>query len=269
MNCQKQKEAKADLVVPGRRVAAIGDVHACLDELIELYNRLQWLSLDDIWCLGDLIDRGPDSGGVVAFLRENKIPSVRGNHDDSICNHYRRLKKTGLYPKNSEKKRTLEQLSAADYEYLNSLPPLHVFDDIGLILVHGGVWPDIPLYAQPKNVIRAQLVKPGHYDGCRWWGKDATLHRCKKTEAESYAEGWRRWYHVYDYEYDCAFGHSVFNQPMVHQNKGLGRTVGLDQGSVFGGSITAGIFDGGEPFFVSIRVRKCHTPEASRVISDE
>lgn len=268
-----------------KRIAAIGDPHGCLKELVELYKRLQWLSLDEIWSLGDNIDRGPDSGGVIAFLRENNIPSVKGNHDESICNHYRRLEKTGQYPKNQEKKRTLQQLNRADYEYLDSLPSLRVFDDIGLILVHGGVWPKIPLYAQPKNVIRSQLIKPPEYGAykyfttqmietetfgrCRWWGKDATLHKCGKTEAESYAEGWRRWYHVYDYKYDCAFGHSVFNQPTIHQNEGCGRTVGLDQGSCFGGSLTAGIFDGEEPFFVSVRVRKCYTPEASRVISDE
>jgi predicted phosphodiesterase len=285
MNFLKQKGVKEDSAARGRRIAAIGDLHGCIKELTELYNRLQWLSLDEIWCLGDLVDRGPDSGGVIAFLRENKIPSVKGNHDDSICNHYKRFKKKGEYPKNKDKKNTIKQLTDADYEYLVNLPAFHVFNDIGLILVHGGIWPKIPLYAQPKNVIRAQLIKPPEYGAykyfttsmietesfgsCRWWGKDATLHRCKKTEEESYKEGWRRWYHVYDHVYDCCFGHSVFNQPMIHQNEGCGRTVGIDQGSVFGGSITAGIFDGNEPHFMSVRVRKCYTPEASRVISDE
>lgn len=252
-----------------RRYGIIGDPHGCLDEFIQLYKKLQWLSLDEIWCLGDLVDRGPDSGGLVQFLRENHIQSVRGNHDDSIVNHYKRFKKTGLYPKNEDKERTIRSLSDADYEYLDALPPLHVFDDIRLVLVHGGLWPRIPLYAQPKNVIRAQLIHTANEGQCRWWGKDATKHKCKKTEEESSREGYARWYHLYDYQYDCAYGHSVFNQPKVHQNPGYGRTVGLDQGSCFGGSLTAGIFDGGEPFFVSVRVLKCYAPGTRRVISDE
>lgn len=37
-----------------KRIGVIGDIHGCFEELIELYNALSHLELDEIWCLGDL-----------------------------------------------------------------------------------------------------------------------------------------------------------------------------------------------------------------------
>jgi hypothetical protein len=37
-----------------KKIAAIGDVHGCYEELEQLYNSLCWISLDEIWHLGDL-----------------------------------------------------------------------------------------------------------------------------------------------------------------------------------------------------------------------
>ena len=87
-------------------------------------------------------------------------------------------------------------------------------------------WPNYALYEQPLNVVRAQLIHPSDVGRTRWWGKDATMHKCKKTEEESLKEGFQRWYRLYDYkDYDCVYGHSVFYQPFIHQREGFGRTV--------------------------------------------
>jgi len=129
---------------------------------------------------------------------------------------------------------------------MNSMPPLHVFDDLKLIIVHGGIVPGIPLYKQNSQLcIRAQMVKPGQQHMLnRWWGRDAKKQpKIGKTEKESYAEGYRRWYEFYDDEYDCIFGHSVFGlDPFIHQNPGCGKTIGIDTGSCFGGNLTACIY---------------------------
>lgn len=255
-----------------RIIAAIGDPHGCIEELEELYSHLQWCSIDEIWSLGDNVDRGPDSGAVVQFLRENNIKSIRGNHDDVICSLYPRYKKNpDMKLRNEDKKRTLSQLTDADFEYLDTCPKIHVFDDIKLILVHGGLWPKIPLYAQPVNVIRAQMIHPDviRNGENRWWGKDATLSSKGTTEEENYKEGFRRWYELYDYEYDCAYGHSVFTQPKIHQNPGMGKTVGLDTGSCFGGSVTAGIFGRSDrPFFISVKSKKVYFALTRRLIPE-
>lgn len=90
--------------------AVIGDIHGCLDELKELYKALKSLGITDIWCTGDNVDRCPDSAGVIRFCIENNIQSVRGNHDDSICNHYRKYKLTGQLPFSQDKVATLKNI---------------------------------------------------------------------------------------------------------------------------------------------------------------
>ena len=75
--------------MPGRTFA-IGDIHGDLTALQTLFERLPGLTDDDtVVFLGDYIDRGPESGGVVAYVREltercpARIITLRGNHEDA------------------------------------------------------------------------------------------------------------------------------------------------------------------------------------------
>lgn len=75
--------------MPGRTFA-IGDIHGDLTALHTLFDRLPALTGDDtIVFLGDYVDRGPESAGVVAFVRElaargpAKVVALRGNHEDA------------------------------------------------------------------------------------------------------------------------------------------------------------------------------------------
>jgi serine/threonine protein phosphatase 1 len=72
------------------RTFAIGDIHGDLGALQTLFERLPTLvATDTVVFLGDYIDRGPDSAGVVAYVRRleaespAKIVSLRGNHEDA------------------------------------------------------------------------------------------------------------------------------------------------------------------------------------------
>jgi serine/threonine protein phosphatase 1 len=72
------------------RTFAIGDIHGDLTALQTLFERLPALTKDDtVVFLGDFIDRGPESAGVVDFVRKHedkspgKIVSLRGNHEDA------------------------------------------------------------------------------------------------------------------------------------------------------------------------------------------
>lgn len=240
-----------------KRIAVLGDIHGCIIEFQELYNHLQWQSLDEIWTVGDLVDRGPDSGAVVQFCMDNNIKSVMGNHDDVIVNHWKRRLKEGFNPRKQDKVISLSQLNEERIAWLEKLPPLHVMDDENLILVHAGIWPKIPLYKQPYSVIRAQLINPDLPGAVRWWGDDAMDCKPNKTEDESRKEGWERWYRLYDHEQNCIYGHSVFAQPFIHQNPGCGMTIGVDTGSCFGGSITACIYENNkEPYFLSVKSKQ-------------
>lgn len=58
----------------------IGDVHGYYDKLLRLVEKLP--SDAKLVFVGDLIDRGPDSAKVLAFVRENGHLCVRGNHEE-------------------------------------------------------------------------------------------------------------------------------------------------------------------------------------------
>ncbi|MEM9571897.1 MAG: metallophosphoesterase family protein [Pseudomonadota bacterium] len=80
---------------PDQRVYAVGDIHGCLTETKEL---LQKIKTDDDYrspaetflvFLGDLVDRGPDSRGVIEFLKSPpfdfaKPLFVMGNHEEMM-----------------------------------------------------------------------------------------------------------------------------------------------------------------------------------------
>jgi len=70
------------------RTFVIGDIHGCaltLRSLVE--NMIRPSATDRIYLLGDLIDRGPDSRGVLDFIFELRerglyVESIRGNHEE-------------------------------------------------------------------------------------------------------------------------------------------------------------------------------------------
>ena len=50
------------------RLIAIGDIHGCYEELIDLLQLVQPTPKDCLVFLGDLVDRGPDSGPVLDYV---------------------------------------------------------------------------------------------------------------------------------------------------------------------------------------------------------
>lgn len=67
------------------RLFAIGDIHGCSTALRRLDRELAFRSSDIVVTLGDYIDRGPDSQGVIDFLLELgqrcQLITLRGNHE--------------------------------------------------------------------------------------------------------------------------------------------------------------------------------------------
>src|ERR1700743_346295 len=66
------------------RTIIIGDVHGCLDELRALVQRARRDPADRVVLVGDLVAKGPDSAGVVAWARESGAGAVLGNHDAHV-----------------------------------------------------------------------------------------------------------------------------------------------------------------------------------------
>ncbi len=67
------------------RLLAIGDIHGCLTALNTLLDAVAPEADDQIIALGDYVDRGPDSRGVldhlIALHAGGRLIALRGNHD--------------------------------------------------------------------------------------------------------------------------------------------------------------------------------------------
>lgn len=92
----------------GVRLYAIGDVHGRLDLLTAMHRRIgDDLASDPpadwrIIHLGDYVDRGPDSKGVIDFLigaqlRDGRNLAVRGNHDVGLIDFLNDPDPRGLF----------------------------------------------------------------------------------------------------------------------------------------------------------------------------
>ncbi len=73
-----------------KRVFAIGDIHGDLGKLKDLLARIGPIGPNDkLVLLGDYVDRGPESCGVIEFVRRElpktgaEIVALRGNHEDA------------------------------------------------------------------------------------------------------------------------------------------------------------------------------------------
>src|SRR5690606_23968402 len=79
-------------VPPGERVYAVGDIHgrrdlfAALVEAIDADDAGSEPAETTVILLGDLVDRGPDSAGVIALAREwqsrRSVRILGGNHEE-------------------------------------------------------------------------------------------------------------------------------------------------------------------------------------------
>src|SRR5574344_2722378 len=64
-----------------KRIALISDIHGNLEALESILEDIKVQEIDEIICLGDTIDIGPNSKECVDLLIENNIKSVLGNHE--------------------------------------------------------------------------------------------------------------------------------------------------------------------------------------------
>ena len=70
------------------RTIGIGDVHGCSAALAALVRAIDLTPLDTLVFLGDFIDRGPDSRGVlgqvIALEQRCVLVPLLGNHEEMI-----------------------------------------------------------------------------------------------------------------------------------------------------------------------------------------
>lgn len=66
------------------RIAVMGDVHANLPALRAVIDDVARIGADELYCVGDVVGRGPHPNEVVELLRTLEIPTIQGNWDEAI-----------------------------------------------------------------------------------------------------------------------------------------------------------------------------------------
>ena len=131
-----------------KRQIAIGDIHGCLDTFEALLETIKLTQSDELILLGDYVDRGWNSKGVIDKITtlqkegHNVIP-LKGNHEQMLIDCYAEMLEKSY--KNLGDSRLLDSfgiknLKDIPIEYIDfckKLPLLHLANDY--ILVHAGL----------------------------------------------------------------------------------------------------------------------------------
>ncbi|MGL6340050.1 MAG: metallophosphoesterase family protein [Waterburya sp.] len=135
-----------------RRIV-IGDVHGHYDTLMTLLDTISPNPKDEIYFLGDLIDRGPKSAQVVDFVMRNKYQCLRGNHEEMLLDVVGsgevsiELYQGWLYSGGHATVASYD--NKIPQEHIDWIRNLPLSLDLGNYwLVHAGVNPNIPLQQQ-------------------------------------------------------------------------------------------------------------------------
>lgn len=136
-----------------KRRLVIGDVHGHYQALVKLLEAIAPTSEDQIYFLGDLIDRGPDSAKVVELVISNQYQCLLGNHEDMLLaavgdgklnrDSFHVWLYSGGYATLESYQNNIPQ------KHLDWLQELPLYLDLGDVwLVHAGVDPNLPLEKQ-------------------------------------------------------------------------------------------------------------------------
>jgi len=230
-------QAPGASVPPGARYYVIGDIHGRLDlyealiEAIERDDASRGYADTHVVLLGDLVDRGPDSAGVLARTREwQKRRDVRvlaGNHEDMFLASFKRPEALRHFLKHGGRETVLsyglsrERFNACTLEELFDLLPEIVprsereyiagFEEIivagDYLFVHAGIDPERALDEQKRSDML--------------WIRDRFLN------------------HTGPLDKVVVHGHTISDTVVDHGNR-----IGIDTGAFRSGVLTALVLEG-------------------------
>jgi len=180
----RDEDAALPAVPAGQRVYAVGDIHGRLDlfaalvEAIDADDAAREPAETTAILLGDLVDRGPDSAGVIALAREwqqrRKVRILHGNHEEMFVRSFRDIEtfrhflrhggretvlsygidRTRFIPATIEEAQEMmrEAVPAEDIAYLNGFEDMIAVGDY--LFVHAGIDPRVAIEAQRKHDLR-------------------------------------------------------------------------------------------------------------------
>lgn len=220
---------------------AIGDVHG---ELAKLDDLLRYIREDAerrkvthrIVFLGDLIDRGPDSRGVIervmALCASGGAQALKGNHEELMLHALAKQESIGVYfwaenggdetilsyaRVNGFKDDFRDAIDASHVAWLKTLPAMLRDEERGLAFVHGGIDP---------------ATFPNCSDELRMWTRSRKFFN---------SERWPQREELRDLI--VVHGHTPTHdfEPELER-----RRINVDTGACFGGPLTAVVLAPGE-----------------------
>ncbi len=200
------------------RTLIVGDVHGCAAELEELLSRAALSSSDRLCFVGDLIARGPDTRRVLGIVTETGARSVLGNHEEHLL-----AARAGRRAAPASHQRLLEELDDDDFALLASLPRTLELPEHGVVIVHAGVVPGLPIAEQdPWALTHMRSL-------------DASGQPTSRREPPLWATRYAGPPHV-------VFGHDALSGLQLEA-----WATGLDSACVYGGRLTALVLAEGQP----------------------
>ncbi len=230
----------------GSRIYAIGDIHGRAD----LLERLRSVIVEDarwhpaerkvVVYLGDYVDRGPESRGVVDLLTRETLPGfesvfLKGNHEDSLLQF---LTDPGIAPAwmayggeatlysygvRPPDVRRVEDIMAAQEAFTQALPPEHLafLQALELVhiegdyaFVHAGFREGVPIeFQDPQDMM---------------WIRNEFL-----------------WSDA-DFGKVAVHGHTITERPEIRPNR-----IGIDTGAFATGTLTCLVLEGTERRFLA------------------
>jgi serine/threonine protein phosphatase 1 len=216
----------------GERVYAVGDVHGCADlfegliAAIEADDATRGAADTTVVLLGDLIDRGPDSAGVIRLARDwqqrRRVRILMGNHEEMFLAALRKPSVMRPFLRFGGRETLLSypidpaEYTRADIDEVMALAQAAIpakdlafvasFEDQVTIgdyhFVHAGVRPGLPLDAQKIGDLR--------------WIREPFLD------------------HTGDFGAVVVHGHTITDKPDFRANR-----IGVDTGAYSSGRLTA------------------------------
>jgi serine/threonine protein phosphatase 1 len=244
------------------KTVIVGDVHGCFAKLCRLLDLVGWRGR--IIFLGDLIDKGPHSVEVVRLIRllsaspHFDVTVLRGNHEDKFLRYLTNCDERpdvaeemrGRSPALEELRRSL---SPEDVAFLRSTVPFVRVPEHNLLCVHGGIpgtMTEFPASVEEAQALTGKrrrefdrILRTRYVDVVT--GEYLTMEDVAKRLKERglFAANDVHW----AYLYDGRFGHVIYGHDPAEDVIRWDHATGIDTGAVYGGHLTALIYNDGAP----------------------